>query len=384
MSYSYVVPAAAVVMIAWTTYHVTTRQTELVQSPPPIVPAKGDYPRQVAAAGVVESGSENIRIGSHYPGVVDAVLVVEGQTVSVGAPLLRLDTRQIDSDIAAGAARLAAAEAQLARLRAMPRPEDVPPVEARRRELQAALKESQDAYERTLTLFDQNVTPEEDLIARRSELQRTQAQLDQATAEEERLKAGAWSADIEVAAAQAEEARAELGQLRTQRDRHTLLAPESVGADGGPASFTVLQVDVRAGEAISAQPGASLIVLGDVTTKHVRADIDEHDIPRFLPGAPATASVRGDGALTYPLRFVRLEPLVVPKKSLTGDSTERVDTRVMQVLYQIDETGQPPVYVGQQMDVFVNTDPDAAVKVGAGSNPESPASVPSTPTEATP
>jgi hypothetical protein len=45
---------------------------------------------------------------------------------------------------------------------------------------------------------------------------------------------------------------------------------------------------------------------------------------------------------------------VIPKKSLTGDSTERVDTRVLQALYSFDRK-QLPFYIGQQMDVFIET-----------------------------
>ena len=44
----------------------------------------------------------------------------------------------------------------------------------------------------------------------------------------------------------------------------------------------------------------------------------------------------------------------MPKKSLTGDSTERVDTRVLQVIYEFDPTGLPPLFVGQQMEVFID------------------------------
>jgi hypothetical protein len=53
-----------------------------------------------------------------------------------------------------------------------------------------------------------------------------------------------------------------------------------------------------------------------------------------------------------PLRFVRIEPYVVPKRSLTGDSLERVDTRVLQIVYAFDRPAFP-VYVGQQVDVFI-------------------------------
>lgn len=50
-----------------------------------------------------------------------------------------------------------------------------------------------------------------------------------------------------------------------------------------------------------------------------------------------------------------MEPFVVPKKSLTGDTTERVDTRVLQVIYKFDPAGQTPLFVGQQVEVFIDT-----------------------------
>jgi len=49
---------------------------------------------------------------------------------------------------------------------------------------------------------------------------------------------------------------------------------------------------------------------------------------------------------------VRIEPYVIPKKSLTGDNTERVDTRVLQVIYRFERPSFP-IYAGQQVDVFI-------------------------------
>jgi multidrug resistance efflux pump len=118
----------------------------------------------------------------------------------------------------------------------------------------------------------------------------------------------------------------------------------------------VLQVNVRPGEPVGTQPGQALIVLGNIRQLHVRVDIDENDLPRFRPGRTARAMLRGDPHQEFPLKFVRVEPYVIPKKSLTGDNTERVDTRVLQVIYAL-ENGDVPVYVGQQLDVYVEGAP---------------------------
>ena len=125
-----------------------------------------------------------------------------------------------------------------------------------------------------------------------------------------------------------------------------------------PVDGDVLQVNVRPGEYVGTPPNQALVVLGNVHELHVRVDVDEHDIPRFRKGAAAQAMVRGNPQVSFPLRFVRVEPYVVPKKSLTGDNTERVDTRVLQVIYALEQTDQP-VYVGQQLDVFIDTDAPA-------------------------
>ena len=119
-----------------------------------------------------------------------------------------------------------------------------------------------------------------------------------------------------------------------------------------PVAGEVLQLNARKGEFAASAGGAPLLVLGDTRTLHVRVDVDENDAWRVLAGARAVVSVRGASSLSTPARFVRIEPLVVPKRSLTGASVERVDTRVLQVLFAF-EREKLPVFVGQQMDVMI-------------------------------
>ena len=95
-----------------------------------------------------------------------------------------------------------------------------------------------------------------------------------------------------------------------------------------------------------------LMLLGRLDPLHVRVDIDEHDGSRVAHGAAATGHVRGHPKERLTLEFVRMEPLVIPKRSLTGDAGERVDTRVLQAIYRI----KPPhagIFPGQQLDVFL-------------------------------
>jgi hypothetical protein len=87
---------------------------------------------------------------------------------------------------------------------------------------------------------------------------------------------------------------------------------------------------------------------------HVETDqrIVNELFPNAVNGGESTGAC-GGAELKIELEFVRFEPLVVPKKSLTGDATERVDTRVLQVIYRVVGGMPERLFIGQQMDVFV-------------------------------
>ena len=151
-------------------------------------------------------------------------------------------------------------------------------------------------------------------------------------------------ARLESALAIVQQAEAGLADTETTLSRLIVRAP----VDG-----EILQVNIRPGE--FAQAGflnTPLLVLGNLDQLHVRVDIDENDAWRFDKNSKAVAFLRGNRRFKADLRLAYVEPYVVPKKSLTGDSNERVDTRVLQALYRFDRK-QLPVYVGQQMDVFI-------------------------------
>jgi multidrug resistance efflux pump len=337
-------PLVAAGLLSFALMHVVGAQQKPPRAEPPAAPARAPFERTVAATGVVESQSENIAVGSPVEGIVTKVFVKVGQLVRVGDPMFRLDDRMLQAELRSRAANLKAAEAQLERLEKQPRPEELPPSLARVTEARANLASAEDRLRRSQALYQERAVGAEELIRNRATSAAAQAQLARAEAEYQLLKAGAWRPDKEVARAAVAFARAQYQQTETELDRLSVRA-QALG--------NVLQVNVRPGEYVGARGGQALILLGLVCQLHVRVDIDEHDIPRFRKGARARSFVRGNPAQHFPLEFVRIEPFVVPKRHLTGDDTERVDTRVLQVIYALP-LDLEDVFVGQPLDVFID------------------------------
>jgi multidrug resistance efflux pump len=343
----FLLPLLAIGLLGFAILHVVRASQTVADPPPPAEPPRTPFGHTVAGAGLVEADTENISVGSALAGVVLEVYVpVEkvGQHVQAGDPLFRVDDRHLKAQLAYQEATLAAARAQLAKLEQQPRPEELPPSAAKVGTARASARLQEDLAERARRLRPSGAMSAEEVTQRLLALEVARQQLIQAQAEHALLKAGAWKPDLDIARAVVAQAKAQVEQTRTELDRALVRAP----VDG-----EVLKVYVHPGEYVGAQPGQALVVLGHLGRLHVRVDISEHDIDRFRPEAPARAVTRGQARRQYPLRFVRVEPYVVPKRSLTGDNTERVDTRVLQVIYAL--TGADGrAYVGQQLDVFLD------------------------------
>jgi len=293
--------------------------------PEPIAqPAQAPYTFYIGGGGVVEASSRNIEIGTAIAGIVKDVPVAIGDMVKAGDPLFIIDDRAQRATVREKETGLAKAKASF-------------------EEAKAAWKNYACQYNLVKNVTDHRAVSQDDVEQRRNQELLYRTKIDTA------------KADVDVA-------EADLAAARTDLERLTVHAP----VDG-----EVLQVNIRKGEyAATGVLDTPLMRFGATSTLNVRVDIDENDAWRFTPGTRAIAYIRGNRDLKTPLTFVRVEPYVVAKSQLTNSSTERVDTRVLQVLFSFPRTALP-VYVGQQMDVFIETgNPDEAVKTrmaqGAG------------------
>jgi HlyD family secretion protein len=345
----YLLPLGALALLSFAGYEVI--ESHHVDAPvaPPVQPPQAPYSNSVAGNGMIEAQTENIEVGSPVPGLVVEVFAKEGDKVRAGDPLFRLDDRQLKAELKVHEADVAAAKAQLSQLENQPRPEEVPVSEAMVTEAEADLTQQRDNLRRIQELFNRRVATDQELTQAQQNCNMAQARLTHANAQLTLLKAGAWQYQKDVAKAAIVQAESQVDQTKTELDR--LIVRALVDGD-------ILHVNVRPGEYVGAPHNDTLMLLGNVTNMHVRVDIDEHDIPRFRLDAPARAIVKGHPELSFSLKFVRVDPYVVPKKSLTGMNTERVDTRVLQVIYSF-QPGKMPVYVGQQVEVFLEAQPTA-------------------------
>ena len=287
------------------------RSMQTPEKTPPQASKANNGKASVAGSGVIEPSGETTDVGTNVSGVVTEVFVQIGQRVTKGTPLFAIDSRQVR-------ASLREAETGIAEARAGIREAQTNITTAGR---QLALYRSVD---------DPRAVSRSEVIAAEGALADARARLS--------------AAQAQLTAANARRASA-----ATELARHTVYAP---------ISGEILDVETRAGEFVSAggQGGNNAtpyMQIGETQPLYVRIDIDENEAARVIAGADAVISPRGNAAKRVKVSFVRVEPQIVPKRSLTNAASERVDVRVMQLIYAVplDETG---LRVGQQVDAFVD------------------------------
>ncbi len=299
-------PILAAAGFAFGIYSVINGNKPVPVAPAVVEPARAPFQSFIAGSGIIESNNRNVVIGSALPGIVKMLNVKVGDRVKAGAVLFTVDDRDSQANLTMKRADLALSKAAV-------------------EEATASLADVEVLRKLAESVTDRRAISAEELERRRNAVLIAKARLDSA-------KARVLQAQSQVEATE------------TTLERLNVRAP----MDG-----EVLQVNIRPGEfAMAGAVSTPLLVMGNLDQLHVRVDIDENDAWRFRPNGKAVAYLRGNREFSTPLTLAYVEPFVVPKRSLTGDSTERVDMRVLQALYQVDRS-RLHAYVGQQVDVFI-------------------------------
>lgn len=334
--------------------------TKKVMPQPPLRASTNPYEKGIYSTGIVESYQShgaNITIVPEVSGRVVQIFVQEGQRVSAGDPLLSIDDSVQRQTVEQLKAQADAALKALQRAKAAPRKEELDIAQAQMDQARATLDDKRAQFEKVQKAYQLNpkAISRDDFDRAKNAYEIAQKSYEVAVRQFRLIRAGTWEYDIKtleaqyLAASKAYEAAAKL------LEKYTLRAP----SDG-----IVVRIQASVGGYISPQGSYDLytgsygpvIVMmnGSVDQLQVRCYVDELLVPQLPKPDRITATmfVRGSDK-KVPIEFVRIEPYIVPKIQLSNGRRERVDVRVLPVIFRFEKPTDVNIFPGQLVDVYI-------------------------------
>jgi len=328
--------------------------------PPPVFnPAPNPYANGIYANGMVESylpSGENINIYPEVAGVVTSILVSEGQKVSNGTPLLVMDNAVQKATTEQLKSQADAALCLLEELKHQPRNEVLDVAWAQVLAAEDSLKSARvqlNKQQKSFLLSPQSVS-QDTLDNAINAVKLNHANVEVARKQWQLTKAGAWIFDIQ------NQERQYKALYQAYKAADALLSKYTLKArsDG-----VVLSIMAAIGSYLTTQgiygtyteDMNPVLVMGSPQTQlAVRCYIDEILVPKL----PATESIKAKMFIrgtntSIPLDFVRVQPYISPKIQLSNQRTERVDVRVLPIIFKFEKSKSINVYPGQLVDVYV-------------------------------
>jgi HlyD family secretion protein len=325
---------------------------------PVFTPISSPYDSAIFANGMIESdqpSGENINVFPEVSGPIIKVFVQEGQEVSAGTLLFKID----DSVQRATTEQLRLqAEASLSllnELKAEPRPETLAIARVQVALAESNLKAAEDPYDKDRAAYDldSKTISTTVLDSAKDAVDQASVSLQVAQSQLELTKAGAWSYDID------NQAKLSSSQKQEYESANTLLNKYSVKA---PIDGVVLTVNAAVGGYVSSQGDYDTytqlfdpVVVVGAPQKYlsVRCYVDEILVSRLPAPGRIVAQMQITGSdIKVPLEFVRVQPYISPKIELSNEKQEQVDLRVLPVIFRFEKKDSP-VYPGQMVDVYI-------------------------------
>ena len=326
---------------------------------PAFNPAANPYSQGIYAEGIVESyqnNGANINIYPNVAGTIVEIPVHEGQFVSRGTILLRMDDSVQRATAEQQKSQAEAAHAMLEELRAEPRKETFAVSKAQVTYARAQLKNAQDELQKQQASYqlDPKSVSKYTLDDAINAVKVAAGNLKVVHKNYELTKAGAWIYDIR------NQEKTYEADEKAYLSSQSLLAWYTVRA---PAGGKILAIQAAVGSYVGTQgtydtytQGFDPVIVMGTTEDYlsVRCYIDEILVHRLAPGPQMQARmfIRGTN-LSIPLEFIRIQPYVSPKIELSDERLERVDVRVLPVIFRFARPKNLPVYPGQLVDVYV-------------------------------
>lgn len=292
-------------------------------------PERREVVELVVATGRLKAVRQS-GLGVDVAGVVDRVLVDEGDHVEAGQPLLTLRSDDWTHRVEQARLAIRTAERELERVRAGAPREDVRRAAAERERAQAALEQAERNLARSHRLWERDLIARADL--EQGETAVATARAARAAAEEAMLALAHQPRreDLEVATARLAEARAALRAAEIDLGKRVVAAP---------FAGLIVHRAVEPGQSVAA--GSALLALADMRRTELLVETDETNLPRLRAGQTATVIAPAYTAQPFRARLRQIGPEVDASRGLVA---LRLDPLTL------------PAYVRPDMTVDVNVE----------------------------
>jgi HlyD family secretion protein len=328
--------------------------------PPAFTPAANPYANGIYAEGIVESmqaQGENINMYPEVTGAITHVMVAEGDRVRQGEPLLMIDDTVQRATAEQQQSQAQAAQTMLKELKAEPRPEALDVAAAQVANAKATLKSAKDQLTKEQRSYDmdaKSVSQNNLDNAKNAELVAV-TNLEVVQKQYDLTRAGAWVFDIQ------NQEKQYLALSKAYSASAALLGKYTIRA---PMDGVVRSIQASIGSYVSPQGAYDaytqgfdpLIVMGSPDDQlQVRVYVDEILIHRLSGFSKLDAQMFIRGTTVHlPLTFTRIQPYVSPKIELSDERTERVDLRVLPLIFRFERPKDQIIYPGELVDVYVS------------------------------
>jgi HlyD family secretion protein len=301
-------------------------------------------PQTLVAPGRVEPIHDAVALAFESPGRIVAIEVDEGSVVTKGQVLARLDDRLAKARVDAATAQLAAAKARYTFARRGPRNEDIAAARAEADAAAAAAAHRDAEQARSERLGATGAVASSVVDADGAAARVAKAQSNAASARFQSLAKGTRAEQIEEAAAAIALAQAELDAAKVALDQTVLRAP----SDG-----VVLRRTAEVGTLVATLTPVPVVTMADVRQLEIRAEIDEADVAAVSLGQRAYATADAYGDKQFPVKITRISRELGRKTVRDDDPRARVDTRVQEVIFELDGTPGVELPLGLRMSLHI-------------------------------
>ncbi len=310
------------------------------QSTPDVQVESPPFLTYISGSGIVEPASGNIIISSPFNRIVEKINVSVNDQVKNDDILFQLYNQDLRTNLKIKQKKYEESLLNLYKLESLPREEDLIIAQETLNKAQAVFNESVADY----CMTKRRARSKEEKCIRFYKYQQAEADFLAAQAQFAKVKSGTWQPELKIAQGEVEQAKADIEAMEAEIDRTYIKSP----IDG-----TVLQIKIHEGE--TSDQSKAAIILGNIDEFNLRVGIDQFNELRFRPDCLAVAFKQGDITTEFPLKFIHIEPVMIPKKYLTNELHEKVDTQIFEILYRIEKNNSH-LFIGEQMDVYIYVD----------------------------